>query len=113
MNEKINNLIKGKSILGCILAIPILVSINSIGLEGFIFMGALPLALLIAFGITKKPIFGTCYTILYIITRWSVLINGLLLAAAITWITLVYFVYVDIRVWKGFKEKVEDVRECQ
>lgn len=103
MNKKLKKLILAKSILGCISALPIF--FITIGLEGLIFMGVLPMVLLITFGITKKFVFGIIYTVLFVLTRFSILLFGLPLAAALSWILLLFYIYVDIRVWNGKKEE--------
>lgn len=59
-------------------------------------MGIEPLLCILAFLITKHPLFGILYTISFALPRISLFIGGTLLAVIGIALLIFYFIYVDV-----------------
>ncbi len=113
-HERTETLIKIMGVLGILLA---LAGLFTGDIAAFVMLGALPLSFSILFMVTKKPIFGLLYTILFAVNRSNILLGqGLLLAWIITVGLLVFFSIVVYRSYVRGKhikreQKAADVGE--
>lgn len=78
--------------------------------EMLLVMGILPLVCSVAFLITKHPVFGIIYSVLFGLSRILILQGGTLLAIAVIVGMLIYFIYVD-RISYQYHKKYKRVKK--